>query len=96
MRKRGITVEAAQKVRKSQGLKETKLQRMRVKRGLTQGELAAASGVTQRAIQCYEQELRPIEGAKLETLCDLSIALGCKIEDIIDSKKLLGKYRKAK
>lgn len=96
MRKRGITVEVAQKVRQSQGLKETKLQRLRVKRGLTQSELSAVSGVTQRAIQCYEQELRPIEGAKLETLCDLSIALGCKIDDIIDSKKLIDKYQKAK
>lgn len=96
MRKRGISVEVARKIRQSQGLKETKLQRLRVKRGLSQGELAAASGATQRIIQCYEQESRPIEGAKLETLCNLCIALNCKLEDIIDDKKLVGKIKSVK
>ena len=96
MRKRGITVDQAKKIRESRGLKSTKLQTMRVSRGMSQDELSDASGVTKRAIQQYEQRNRPIEGAKLETICRLCVALDCKIEDILDSRRLVRLHDRVK
>ena len=75
---------------------QTKLQKLRKERGLSQSQLSAKSGVTKRAIQCYEQKDRLIEGARLSTLCALCFALDCKIEDILDDKALIEKFRMAK
>ena len=75
---------------------ETKLQKLRIQKGFSQSELAAASNVKKRAIQCYEQELRPIDHARLETLCDLSIALECKIEELLESETLIEKLKMIK
>lgn len=93
---RGITAEIAREIREANGLHETRLQKMRYKRNMTQGELAQKSGVTIRAIQNYEQQNRPIEGARLDTLCNLSEALGCKIEDILEDKDMISKYKRVK
>ena len=35
-------------------------------------------------------------GARLEKLCGLSEALGCKITDIIEDKKLIERFNKVK
>ena len=72
---------------------KTNLQRERIKKGLSQKELAKASGIAVKSIQNYEQYHRSIDGAKLETLCDLSIALDCGIDDIIENEKLKIKYK---
>lgn len=93
---RGITPEVAQKIRADKGIKETNLQKVRVEAGLSQLALANESGVTKRAIECYEQKYRNIDGAKLQTLCDLAAALGCKIEDILESEELIAKYKSVK
>ena len=93
---RGITPEQAQKIRADKGIEETNLQKIRVEAGLSQQALADDSGVTKRAIQCYEQKYRNIDGAKLQTLCDLAAALGCKIEDILESEELINKYKSVK
>lgn len=97
MSKRGMTPEQAEKIRVQKGIdKGTKLRRMRVKRGLSQSELSEYSGVTIQTIRRYEQSPVPIDGAKLKTLIALSLALNCKIEDIIESEELLHKYRATK
>ena len=96
MTKRGITPEQAKKNNELKGLKETNLQRIRVKKGLSQNDLSIIAGVTKRAIQCYEQRTRNIDGAKLETLCDLSIALGCKVSDLLEDEKLIERYKVVK
>lgn len=96
MVKRGITPQIAKKIRADKGIKETKLQKLRVEQGLSQTQLAEISGVTRRAIQCYEQETRPIDGARLHALCDLCIALDCKIEDILEDAELIKKFQKTK
>lgn len=96
MEKRGITPKQAAKIRAEKGLEETKLQKLRVKKGLSQKQLAAIAGVTPKAIQCYEQKTRPIEGARLNTLCSICFALDCKIEDILEDKSLIEKFRLAK
>lgn len=96
MVKRGITPQQAKKIRDEKGIEETKLEKLRVKKGLSQSSLAAISGVTKRAIQTYEQQSRPIDRARLDTLCRLCLALDCKIEDIIEDKELIEKYRLSK
>lgn len=74
----------------------TKLQSVRTARGMSQNDLAEKSGISKRTIQCYEQEARPIDGARLSQLCNLSVALGCKIDDILESKELIERYKKVK
>ena len=96
MTKRGISPQQAKDIRAEKGIEETKLQKLRVKKGLSQSSLAAISGVPKRTIQCYEQQTRPIDGARLNSLCDIGLALGCKIEDILESKTLIEKFRLSK
>lgn len=96
MGKRGMSPTRARRKRLEMGLTETKLQKLRVKKGFSQTELAAISGVPMRRIQKYEQQVVSIDSAKLNTLCALSLALGCKIEDIIESENLIKTFRLAK
>ena len=96
MKKRGISPAQAKKIRAAKGLEDTKLQKLRVEKGLSQTALAAKSGVTRRAIESYEQRIRPIDSARLDTLCRLCFALDCKIEDILESKELIEKFKLAR
>lgn len=96
MAKKGITPYIAKQIRAEKGIKETKLQRLRVKKGLSQLELSNISGVSKRTIQYYEQQKTQIDGARLNTLCKLSVALDCKIEDIIEDTNLIDKFRMVK
>lgn len=96
MTKKGITVQQAKRIRAEKGIDETKLQKMRVGQGLSQSKLAELSGVPIRTIQHYEQEKRPIDGARLHTLCELCIVLGCKIEDILENEETIKKLRATK
>lgn len=75
---------------------KTKLHRLRVKNHLSQNELSNVSGVPKSTIICYENKSRPIESAKLNTLCDLANVLNCKIDDLLESKELIEKYNKVK
>lgn len=59
----------------------------RIKKGLSQSQLASASGVSVRMIQYYEQGVKDINKASGETLYKLSKALGCKMEDLIEKEK---------
>jgi competence ComEA-like helix-hairpin-helix protein len=63
----------------------TKLQQIRKESGYSQSQLAKASGVNVRAIQDYEQAHKPIEGAAAITVYRLAVALGCNMEDLIDT-----------
>ncbi len=69
------------------------LQEKRVKKGYSQNDLAVASGVSKRTIQCYEQGTRDINGAHIKALCDLAIALDCKITDLLTDEKLKAQYK---
>lgn len=96
-RKRGMTPAQAEKVRLNAGIdRGTKLRIARVRSGLSQSELAAASGVPIKSIQRYEQEPNKIDVAKLNTLCALCEALGCGIADIIEDEELIERYNKVK
>lgn len=97
MRKRGMTPEQAEKVRLKRGIdKGTKLRIVRVRSGLSQSELAAASGIPKKTIQVFEQEPNTVDRTKLNTLCSLSEALGCKITDIIEDAELIERFNKVK
>lgn len=74
----------------------SKLKQIRVEKGLSQQGLADAAGVKKRLIQAYEQNNRDINGARLDTLCDLCLCLGCKIEDILEDEALIEKYKQVK
>lgn len=63
----------------------TKLQTMRKNGGLSQKQLADKSGVALRSIQQYEQRAKDINKAAVDSLLSLAKALGCRVEDLIES-----------
>lgn len=62
----------------------SKLKDMRRERNLTQRELASLSGINLRMIEYYEQGYKSLNKATGESLLKLSMALGCKVEDLLD------------
>ena len=63
---------------------ETNLARYRKARGLSQSQLANASGLSLRSIQLYEQRQNDINNAQYNRLQALAKTLGCKIEDLLE------------
>lgn len=96
MKKRGISVEQAKKIIEEKGIKHTKLQKIRTEKGISQNSLSVISGVSIRTIQCYEQRKRNIDAASLDILCRLCLALDCKVENILESKELIDKFKLVK
>lgn len=70
-----------------------KLQAQRLKAGLSQSKLAAASGIPCRTIQQYECRQRNIDSANLSTLCSLADACCCLVYDILESPELIEKLK---
>ena len=64
--------------------RKSKLSEIRKARGFTQQQLSEASGVTLRMIQLYEQKQNDISKAQVTVVINLSKALGCEVEDLID------------
>lgn len=62
----------------------SKLKDMRTMRGITQQQLADATGVSVRMIQQYEQGKNNFNTAAAITVYKIAKALYCKVEDIID------------
>lgn len=62
----------------------TKLKQIREAAGLTQTDLAAATGISVRVIQNYEQSTRPLNNAKAITVYQIAKALSCNVEDLLD------------
>ena len=62
----------------------TRLKNRRLNSGMSQSELAAYSGVALRQIQLFEQRQRNINNAAAITLLQLSKALHCEIEEIME------------
>lgn len=61
----------------------TNLKKYRCAAGLSQFELARASGVSVRVLQNYEQGVRDICKASAETVMSIAKALNMTIEDLI-------------
>ena len=62
----------------------TKLQSCRKRVGLSQSELAAASGVPVRTIQQYEQRQKNINHARACQVAALARALCCRVEELLE------------
>lgn len=62
----------------------TKLKNIRIKSGLSQSELASASGVNVRVLQDYEQGRKNLSHAKVDMVVRLSHALSCTVEELIE------------
>ena len=78
--------------------KNSRLQNTRLAAGLSQSQLAAATGLNVRTLQCYEQGAKDINNAKLATLLKLCLALDCNLCDILTYEatvKLLEQYMAA-
>lgn len=60
------------------------LKLMRIKKGMSQADLAVASGIPIKCIGNYEQLRRDINHARVDIVYRLAAALGCKMEEIID------------
>ena len=68
----------------SRKFKDTNLRRYRNALGLTQAELAERSGVSLRSIQLYEQKVKDINRASVESVYRLSKALHLDIESLLE------------
>lgn len=62
----------------------SRLKKAREAAGLSQSQLAKASGVNVRMIQHYEQRAKDINSAKVSTVLALADALGVEVRDIIE------------
>lgn len=74
----------------------TKLQDARLKRGMTQKQLAEQAGINFRMLQNYEQGVKLIDNARLETILKICLALNCKMGEVIEQDsllRLLGDYK---
>ena len=67
----------------------TNLRKIRTARGITTTELASKSGISYRTLLHYETGERNIDGAKLDTLISISMALNVDIRDILESNLLV-------
>lgn len=61
-----------------------KLKQIREAANITQAELAKTTGISVRVIQNYEQDVRPLNGARAITVKHMAEALGCSMEDLIE------------
>lgn len=73
-----------------------KLKFIRNKKGMTRKELSEKSGINIRTIEGYEQGNRDIEMAYIDTLLSLSIALDCKISDLLENDETIEKCKQAR
>ena len=65
--------------------KETRLKNMRICQGLSQSQLARASGVPVRTIQQYEQRERDINRAQAASVAALAAALGTESAYLLEN-----------
>ena len=70
------------------------LQKIRKSKKMTQKRLSELSGIPLRTIQIYEIGQRNIDGAGLDILCALALALNVQIPDILESEELKEAFKK--
>ncbi len=73
-------------IEKNAVARASNLQRIRKAGGMTQKELAEASGVALRMIQLYEQRGKNINKAQALTLTRMAHVLGCTVEDLLEEE----------
>lgn len=67
---------------------KSKLKKMRIMQGYTQEMLSQLSGVNMKSIASYEQNPARLSSASVSTVYKLSDALGCEIEDIVNTQDI--------
>ena len=72
------------------------LKEIRKNKGISQKELSEATKIKLRTIQSYEQNEKNIDNAKIETLIKISIALDCRISELINNEELKNLSKRAK
>ena len=70
---------------------ERELQRLRLQRGLSQTQLAEASGVPVAVIRALERGYRDVNKAQIDTLANLCSVLECRISEILTDDPLKNK-----
>ena len=73
---------------------DSKLKRMRTKKGVTKKQLAELSGVSVNMIVKYENGQRDIDKASLDTLTKLATVLDVKLIDLIEDDVLRDRFSK--
>ena len=63
-----------------------KLKQKREELGLSQSGLSKLTGISVRVLQNYEQGTRPLNNAKAITVYQIATALGCRVEDLIETE----------
>ena len=74
-----------------------KLKKIRQAKGLSQSRLAEKAKLNVRTLQHYEQGSKNFDHARLDTLLKCAIALGCRLDEIIDNQEyieLIREYNK--
>lgn len=66
---------------------KSRLKFYREEKGMSQSELAKASGVPRRNIQAFEMGYRDINKAQVVTVLQLAEALGCDVYEIINPRE---------
>lgn len=79
----GVVIDTIESVRRTR-TRVTHLGQLRVASGLTQTALAAASGVSLRSIQQYEQRRKDINKAQAFSVYRLARVLGCQMEELVE------------
>lgn len=73
---------------------DSKLKRMRTKKGVTKKQLAELSGVSVNMIVKYENGQRDIDKASLDTLTKLATALDVKLIELLENDTLINRFSK--
>lgn len=74
--------------------KATNLRRIRKKKGCSASSLSRRIGMYETAVGKYESGAKDIDKCKLDTLLSICEVLGCRIEDIVQSRNLADRIRK--
>ena len=83
--KRGLR--ELENIKKQRELRAVNLKRIRNERGYNQKQLSEISGVNLRMIQHYEQGVKDINSAQAITIYNLSQALNCNMEDLLEIQR---------
>lgn len=70
----------------------TRLKELRLKRNITQSELAAKTQLNIRTLQYYEQGTNKVDHARLDTILKICIALRCEIGDLMEETDWIPLY----
>ena len=72
----------------------TKLKQIRQNAGLTQSELAKKINVNLRTLQYYEQGVKQLDHARIDTILKICVELNCDISDIMEETEWIKLYKK--